>query len=251
MVGELQNESIPTQNSAADLPSLDMQSVDVISLLSYHFDRKITIRASKSRRFCTLFQQNQNSLSRRKLLVDHFFTNGTERKSLVGKKKTTKRSDKLLSQGSRKESLDFRTFHLHTNAAYMQGAEKRQLNSSPRSSRLCPPSHYKFLHSPSFPSSPPSPLTCGTSSTRVQLCAIRASIHYDGVTAMFYNVLYTVQKQIKLLLTMYCVKKLKSNKLDSLMCHTHGNHSKLNIKKELELEYKIGMLNSFNKKKLN
>lgn len=48
---------------------------------------------------------------------------------------------------------------------------------------------------------------------------------------------------------MYCVKKLKSNKLDSLMCHGHGKHSKLNIKKELELEYKIGMLNSFNKKK--
>lgn len=90
MVGELQNESIPTQNSAADLPALDMQSVDVTSLLSYHFDRKITIRASKSRRFCTLVQQNQNSLSGRKLLVDHFFTNGTERKSLVGKKKQQK-----------------------------------------------------------------------------------------------------------------------------------------------------------------
>lgn len=139
MVGELQNESIPTQNSAADLPSLDMQSVDVISLLSYHFDRKITIRASKSRRFCTLFQQNQNSLSGRKLLVDHFFTNGTERKSLVGKKKTTtKRSDKLLSQGSRKESLDFHNFHLHTNAAYMQGAEKRQLKQQPSFQQAVP-----------------------------------------------------------------------------------------------------------------
>lgn len=35
------------------------------------------------------------------------------------------------------------------------------------------------------------------------------------------------------------------------MCHAYGNLSKLNTKKELTLEYKIGMLNSFNKKKLN
>lgn len=194
---------VPMQNSAADLPSPGHAVCWHHQCTQLPLWKKSQADLHLSQEdFAHCFSRNQNSLTGGKLLVDHFFTKGMKGKGLGKKKKKPIGNDQLLSQGSREETVDFHTFHLHISAAYIQGTDKRHSeNSSPHSSRLCPPPHYKFFHSPCA-----SPTPCMWALHELvynHVMAIRASIHYGGVTMIFYSILYTVQKQIKLLLAMY------------------------------------------------
>lgn len=203
MAGELHNESSANAEQCCWPPlpwACSLLASPVYSATT--LKEKPSWSASKSRRFCTLFQQKPKFTYWRKTSCGSFLYKGNEGKGLGEKKKKTIGNDQLLSQGSREETVDFHTFHLHISAAYIQGSDKRHSeNSSPHSSRLCPPPHYKFFHSPCA-----SPTPCMWALHELvynHVMAIRASIHYGGVTMIFYSILYTVQKQIKLLLAMY------------------------------------------------